>query len=327
MKKCAAVIGTGVIGSGWICRFLLHGWDVRAYDNDAAAAQRVSASLQRARHALSELYAEELPEEGTLTFTRSAAEAVAGADWVQENVPEQLAVKRSLYQQLQAVLPEQTPLASSTSGFRPSDLAADLLCGRQLVVCHPFNPVYLLPAVEVVGGEQTAPGVTERCADVLRSVGMHPLILGAEIDAHIADRLMEALWREALWLIADGVATTQEVDDVMRYSFGLRWAQMGLFETYRLAGGDAGMRHFLKQFGPALSWPWSRLTDVPEMDDALVELIAEQSDAQSGHMTINELEQLRDRNLVAILKALQMTESGAGAVINQYLAGRRQPHA
>jgi carnitine 3-dehydrogenase len=141
------------------------------------------------------------------------------------------------------------------------------------------------------------------------------LHLRREIDAHIADRFLEAVWREALWLVKDDIATTEEIDEAIRMGFGLRWAQMGLFETYRIAGGVAGMRQFLDQFGPCLSLPWTRLTDVPDYDEALVELIASQSDAQSGHLSIRELERLRDDNLVAMLRALKRTQTGAGGVI------------
>jgi carnitine 3-dehydrogenase len=140
--------------------------------------------------------------------------------------------------------------------------------------------------VELVGDAAR----TERAADILRGMGMFPLTVRKEIDAHIADRFLEAVWREALWLVKDGVATTEEIDEAIRMGFGLRWAQMGLFETYRIAGGEAGMRHFMAQFGPCLTWPWTKLMDVPEFTDELVELIAGQSDAQSGHRSIRELE-------------------------------------
>ena len=147
---------------------------------------------------------------------------------------------------------------------------------------------------------------------------MKALVVKKEIAAFIADRLLEAVWREALWLVKDGIATTEDVDDAVRFGFGLRYAQMGIFDTYRVAGGPAGMRHFMAQFGPCLQWPWSRLTDVPEFDDELVELIASQSDAQSGHLTIAELEQIRDDNLVAILRALKDNAWGAGQTLANY---------
>ena len=180
-----------------------------------------------------------------------------------------------------------------------------------MIVAHPFNPVYLLPLVELVGEADHC----ARAAEILRSVGMYPLRVRKEIEAHIADRLLEAVWRESLWLVRDGIATTEEIDEAIRMGFGLRWAQMGLFETYRVAGGEAGMKHFMAQFGPALHWPWTRLTDVPEFTPELVDLIAEQSDAQSGHLTIRDQERLRDANLVGLISALKRTGSGAGGVV------------
>jgi carnitine 3-dehydrogenase len=192
-----------------------------------------------------------------------------------------------------------------------------------IFVAHPFNPVYLLPLVEVVPSPATHPAVIEAAKAMLRDLGMYPLHVRKEIDAHVADRLLEAVWREALWLVRDGVATTEEIDEAIRMGFGLRWAQMGLFETYRIAGGEAGMRHFLRQFGPCLNWPWTRLTDVPELDEDLVELIAAQSDAQSGDHSIIELERIRDGNLIAILRALKARDWGAGRVLNAHDAARR----
>ncbi|MEO1472096.1 MAG: thioesterase family protein, partial [Pseudomonadota bacterium] len=199
------------------------------------------------------------------------------------------------------------------SGFTPTALNEGI-AGAPVIVAHPFVPVYLLPLVEIVTTDGRS-ARAEAAGETLRAIGMHPLVVGREIDAHIADRLLEAVWREALWLVRDGVATTAEIDDAIRLGFGLRWAQMGLFETYRIGGGEAGMRHFLAQFGPALAWPWSKLTDVPEMDEALVDLIAGQSDAQSGHLSIRALERRRDDNLVAILRALKGRGDAAGQVI------------
>jgi carnitine 3-dehydrogenase len=310
----AAIIGGGVIGGGWAARFLLNGWAVAVFDPDPEAARKIGAVLDNARHALPGLYDRALPAEGRLTFHGDIAAAVAGADWVQESVPERLAAKHRVLAGIGAAAPADAVIGSSTSGFRPSELNA---AGARAIVAHPFNPVYLLPLVELAG----AADITARAAAILRDIGMVPLILRKEIDAHIADRFLEAVWREALWLVKDGIATTEEIDEAIRMGFGLRWAQMGLFETFRIAGGEAGMRHFLAQFGPALKWPWTRLTDVPDLDAALVDLIAGQSDAQSGHRTIRELERLRDDNLVAMMRALKRTGSGAGGVIAAHEAG------
>jgi carnitine 3-dehydrogenase len=150
------------------------------------------------------------------------------------------------------------------------------------------------------------------------TLGMKPILIRKEIEAFVADRLLEAVWREALWLIKEGICSTEELDDIMRFGFGLRWAQMGLFDTYRVAGGEAGMRHFMAQFGPCLTWPWTKLMDVPEFNDELVELIAGQSDAQSGHIPIREMERIRDDNLVAIQQALKANDWGAGKLLAEY---------
>ena len=304
----AAIIGGGVIGGGWAARFLLNGWDVAVCDPDPDAERKIGEVLANARRALPGLYERPLPAEGALSLHTTIAEAVSGADWIQESVPERLEIKHAVYDEIAATAPADAVIGSSTSGFKPSELNRT---GARVIVAHPFNPVYLLPLVELVGDA----GETARAADILRGIGMFPLTVRKEIDAHIADRFLEAVWREALWLVKDGVATTAEIDEAIRMGFGLRWAQMGLFETYRIAGGEAGMRHFLEQFGPCLTWPWTKLMDVPEFDDALVELIAGQSDAQSGHLSIRELERLRDENLVAMMRALKRTGSGAGGVI------------
>jgi len=145
----------------------------------------------------------------------------------------------------------------------------------------------------------------EQVKSHLVSLGMHPLHVRKEIDGHIADRLLEAMWREALWLVHDDIATTEEIDAAIKHGFGLRWAQMGLFETYRLGGGETGMRHFLEQFGPALQWPWTKLTDVPNLDAELIDKIVGQVERQTGDRTLDELLEQRDRNLVAIMAALE----------------------
>ena len=316
----AAIVGGGVIGGGWAARFLLNGWDVAVFDPDPQAERKIGEVLANARCALPALYDKALPAEGSLTFCEDLTEAVSGADWIQESVPERLEIKHRIFAQIQESAPGDAVIGSSTSGFTPTDLQKEALRPQQILVAHPFNPVYLLPLIELVPSAATDPKITEKAREVLTAIGMKPLVVRKEIDAHIADRFLEAVWREALWLVKDGVATTQEIDDAIRFGFGLRWAQMGLFETYRVAGGEAGMRHFIAQFGPALAWPWTKLMDVPELTDELVDKIARQSDAQSGHMTIRELERLRDTNLVGIMRALKQTGSGAGGTINDHEA-------
>jgi carnitine 3-dehydrogenase len=309
------LLGGGVIGAGWAARFLLNGVDVRLYDPDPDAPRKVAGVLEAARAAYGLLTLAPLPAEGTLIHAGSPAEAVDGVELVQESAPERLEVKRELLAEAAAGAPEHAVLCSSTSGLRPSLLQAGLPSPQRLAVGHPFNPVYLVPLVEVCGGESTAPETLERAAEVYRAVGMHPLLLRTEIDGFVADRLLEALWREALWLVHDDIASVDEIDDAVRYGAGLRWAFMGTFMTYRIAGGEGDMRHFLAQFGPALQWPWTKLVDVPELTDELVEKIARQSEAQADGRSVRELERRRDECLVAVLQALRATGEGAGATL------------
>ncbi len=319
----AAAIGCGVIGAGWIARLRLNGVDVMAFDSSPGARRIIDAVHENAVVAWRELDLAPPPEAiGTLAMCPSIDEAVADAELVVESVPERLDVKHATLTAIDRAAADDAVIASSTSGFTPSQLASPLARPERLIVGHPFNPVYLLPLVEVVGGRQTDEAMIKRAIAIYRSLGMHPLRIRAEIDAHIADRLLEAVWREALWLVNDGIATTGEIDDAIRYGFGLRWAQMGLFETYRIAGGEGGMRHFIGQFGECLAWPWSKLTDVPELTDDLIDTIARQSDAQSGHLTIRELERVRDTNVAAILLALERNAWGAGTTIADARAAR-----
>ena len=310
----AACIGGGVIGSGWAARFVLNGIDAAVYDPDPETGCKTNEVLGNAERAFQRLFGDAVPARGRLRIATSIADAVDGAEFVQESVPERLDLKRAVLAGIDAAAPADTVIASSTSGLLPSDMQRDLAQPGRMLVGHPFNPVYLLPLVEVVGGRATDPAAIERASRVYESIGMKPVVVRKEIDAFIGDRLQEALWREALWLVHDGVAKVEEIDDVIRYSFGLRWAQMGVFQVYRVAGGEAGMRHFMEQFGPCLKWPWTRLTDVPDLDEALVDRISEQSDAQAAGLSIRELERIRDDNLIGIMEALERSgESGWGA--------------
>ena len=323
MTRKAAIIGGGVIGGGWAARFLLNGWDVAVFDPDPEAPRKIDAVLANAKASLPALSDVPMPAMGSLSFATSLAEAVTGADYIQESVSERLDLKHRVYAEIQATAPD-APLGSSTSGYMPSQLQEGAINPATIFVAHPFNPVYLLPLAEVVPSPASDPALIERVKDTLRAIGMFPLHVRKEIDAHIADRFLEAVWREALWLVKDGIATTEEIDEAIRMGFGLRWGQMGLFETYRIAGGEAGMKHFMAQFGPCLAWPWTKLTDVPEFNDELVDLIAGQSDAQSGHHSIRELERIRDSNLVGFLRTLKDRDWGAGRVLNAHDAARRE---
>lgn len=314
MTKTAAIIGGGVIGGGWAARFALSGWDVAIFDPDPEAGRKIGDVMANARRSLPALSEVALPPEAQVKIVPTLAEAVRDADWIQESAPERLEIKHEIFNDIQTHCREDALIGSSTSGFKPSELQQGALRPAQIFVAHPFNPVYLLPLVELVGDDAT----TTRAQVLLSEIGMKPLKVRKEIDAHVADRFLEAVWREALWLIKDGIATTEEIDDAIRFGFGLRWGQMGLFETYRIAGGEAGMAHFIEQFGPCLQWPWTKLMDVPELTEELVQTIASQSDAQSGAYTIRELERIRDDNLVSMMRALKGRDWGAGALLNAH---------
>lgn len=312
------LLGAGVIGGAWAARFLLNGVDVQLYDPDPEAPRKVGEVMTNARRATHKLVSAQFPKEGTLTFVATPEEAATNVDFVQESAPERLEMKQTLLQRASKVAGPEVVFGSSTSGLLPTLMQQGMTHPERLLVGHPFNPVYLMPLVEIVGGEQTSPAAKERAAQVYTAIGMHPLQLHKEIDGFVADRMMEALWREALWLINDGVATASEIDDAIRFGPGLRWSFMGTLLVYRIAGGEAGMRHFMEQFGPSLKWPWSKLMDTPELTDELLEKLVAQSDAQAGTATIRELEVLRDDCLISVLHGLRGVGYGAGETLARY---------
>ena len=312
-----ALVGGGVIGGGWAGRLVENGVDAIVHDPHPEAERRVREVLDNAERAWARLTL--VPRvRGTVSFAASLHEAVHAADVIQESAPEDETLKRRLLAEIDAHARPDALVCSSSSGLLPSRLQADMERPERFVIGHPFNPVYLLPLVEVVAGEHTSVDAVQRAISFYVSLGMKPLHVRKEIDGFVADRLLEALWREALWLVHDDVATVEEVDDAIRYGAGLRWAQMGTFLTYRIAGGEEGMRHFLAQFGPALGWPWTKLTDVPVLTEEVIDRIGAQSDAQAGGLSVRELERIRDDNLVAVLHALRTRNYAAGAVLHEH---------
>jgi carnitine 3-dehydrogenase len=316
-SRRVGLIGGGVIGAGWAARFLLNGHDVAIFDPDPELARKLDAVLGNARRAQAELFPGLSPPEGRLTIVSSVSEAAAGADFIQESLPEREDLKQSVLAAIDQATRPDVVIASSTSGLLPTRLQSAMARPERFVVGHPFNPVYLLPLVEVCGGERTGDAAKQEAIQFYSSVGMRPLHVRKEIDGFIADRLLEALWREALWLVKDGVATTEEIDDAIRFGAGLRWSFMGTFLIYRMAGGEAGMRHFLAQFGPALKLPWTKLT-APELTDELIDRVSAQSDDQADGVSVRELEIRRDDCLVAVLSALRAQEFAAGAVVKEH---------
>ena len=316
--KTVGLLGGGVIGAGWAARCVLNGLDAVVCDLDPEAERKLGEVLANAERAYRKMTLAPINRRGKLRVTRDIEDAAAGADFIQESLPENESVKIPLLKRAAVAARPETIIGSSTSGLLPSRLQAEIAHPERFVVGHPFNPVYLMPLVEVCGGDKTSEAVKARAAAFYSSIGMRPLMLRKEIDGFIADRLMEALWREALWLVNDDIATAEEIDDAVRFGPGLRWAFMGTFLTYRVAGGEAGMRHFMAQFGPTLKWPWTKLMDVPELTEDLLDKIVAQSDAQAGHISIRDWERLRDDCLVSVMQGLRGHDFGAGAVLKAY---------
>ena len=312
--KTLGLLGTGVIGAGWAARALHFGIDVIAADVKPEMEGWLRDAVANAEPALARLTLAPLPPKGTLSFTTDAAEMARRADFIQENIPEQLELKQKVLGAISRHAPADVIIASSTSGLMPSDLQRDLQAPERFLVAHPFNPVYLLPLVELVGGRQTAPAAIEAAATFLRYIGMHPLHVRKEVPGHLTDRLQEALWREILHMVNDGVATTGELDESIIYGPGLRWSGMGTNLIYHLAGGETGMRHMLHQFGPCLKWPWTKL-EAPELTEQLIDRMVEGTQAQAAGRSIRELERLRDDYLVAIQQVLRQFDVGAGSTL------------
>lgn len=322
LPRTVALLGGGTIGGGWAARFALNGVDVRLYDPAPGAFEHVQKTMDHARRIYQRLTQVPLPKEGSLTSVDSVPDAVRGVDLVQESAPERLELKQELLATASRAARPDALFCSSTSGLRPSLLQAKIEHPERLLVAHPFNPLYLLPLVELCAGQQTTPDAMARADEIYRMIGMHPLVVRKEVDGFIANRLQEAMWREALWLVHDGMATVQEVDDAVRYSFGLRRAVVGPF---RMSGGAAGIRRYLEQWGPMLKWPWTKLTDVPDLTDDFLDTLAEQSDAQvrTDNLTGSDIVAKRDEALVAVLQGLRDQGFGAGETLALWEQGLR----
>ena len=305
-----AVIGAGVIGAGWAARALAQGLDVVAWDIAPDWQRKLRAAVDNAWPALTRLGLHSAASMQRLHCADSLETACRDAQFVQESAPERIEVKRGLLARIDTMTDPDVLIASSTSGLLPTDLQADCQNPARIVVGHPFNPVYLLPLVEVLGGEQTAPESVDRAIAFYSGFGMRPLKVRKEIDGFLSDRLQEAMWREALHLVNDDIATTEELDAAITFGPGLRWAIMGTCLAFHMAGGNGGMRQFMRQFGPTLKSPWTRL-EAPELTDDLIHRVASGTENQAAGRTVKELERLRDDCLVSIMQALR--EHGVGS--------------
>jgi carnitine 3-dehydrogenase len=302
--QTVAVVGAGVIGAGWAAHFLRMGYDVLAWDPGSGAAGRLAMLVERAWPVLERLGLRPGASPDRLRFASSLARATADAEFVQESAPEALDVKVALLAELDAVTPPDVVIGSSTSGFMMSDMAAQTKTPGRFVVGHPFNPPYLIPLVEVVGGRCTDHAALTWAERFYTRSGKVCLTMDHELPGFVGNRLQEALWREALHMIDSGQATVQQIDDSITHGPGLRWALMGPMLTFHLAGGQGGMAHMLDHFGPALLQPWTRLA-APELTPRLRDLVVAGVSESVGDVTVQELERQRDDFLADLLLLIE----------------------
>ncbi len=301
--RTVTCVGAGVIGGGWVAYFLARGYRVVAWDPAEDAETRLRHLVNAAWPALTELGLAEGASLDNLTVEADLASACAQADFVQESAPEDLELKRKLLADISAATPEDVVVSSSTSGYGMSEMATQAGRAERLVVGHPFNPPYLIPLVEVVGGTATSPEVVEWTADFFRHAGKSVIKMEREVPGFVANRLQEALWREALHMVEAGEATVEEIDLSITDGPGLRWALQGPMLTFHLAGGQGGMAHMLDHFGPSLLSPWTRL-DAPELTPELRDAVVDGCEREADGRTIDDLVAERDRGVIAILRAL-----------------------
>ena len=312
--RTVGVVGTGVIGAGWAVRVLARGHDVVAWDPAPDAEDRLRVAVERDWPSAVKLGLFPRADPSRLMWADSAEDLAGRVDWIQESAPENEAVKRPLLQALAAHSGPGVIIASSSSGLLPTNLQAGCDHPERVLIGHPFNPVYLLPLVEIVAGEQTSTAAMDAATAHYDDLVMYPLVVRNEIEGYLSDRLQEALWREVLHLVNDGVATTRELDDAVNYGPGLRWAGMGTNLTFHLAGGEQGMRHMLRQFGPALKLPWTKL-EAPELTDDLIEALADGCEEQAEGRSIAELARLRDDYVIGVMRSLRPLNLGAGRLV------------
>ena len=310
--RTVTVIGTGVIGGGWAAHFLRRGYDVVAWDPGPGARERLEAMLDNAWPSLERLGLSAGARRDRLRWADTLEEALAGADFVQESSPEVLDRKVALLSEIDRLTDPDVVVASSTSGLLMSDMAVDCVHPERFVVGHPFNPPYLIPLVEVVGGQKTDPDAVTWADEFYTLAGKRSLRMDHEVPGFVGNRVQEALWREALHMVDSGQATVQQIDDSIAYGPGLRWAIMGPMLTFHLAGGPGGMGHMLDHFGPALLEPWTRL-EAPELTPQLRDRVVAGVEEEAGGRTVAQLEQKRDAFLVDLLLLLEKYQDDGDA--------------
>ena len=310
-QRTVAVVGAGTIGLSWAVLFAAHGMAVRVTDPRPDVGPQVQEAV---RH-----FARTQPDEAgdadallqRIEVVAELEDAVRGADVVQENAPERLPLKQELFARIEAVVPEGSLIASSTSALMPSDLAREMRTPERLLVGHPFNPPEVLPLVEVVPGERTAEWAVQAAVDLYRGIGKTPVVLHKEINGFVANRLQSTLFRECVWLVSQGVVSAAELDEIVTQSIGVRWATAGPFESFHLGGGPGGMRHFLAHLGPGMARRW-KVVEQPELDEQTVELISGQVEQRFAGRSYEDLTGSRDRQQLAVIAARDAARKEAG---------------
>ena len=297
------LVGGGVIGTGWSIRCLAHGLDVSITDPAPSAEENLREAIARAWPIMEEAGLAEGASQERLEFCASIEEAVAGADFVQENVPEREDLKTDVLAEIGRHAPREAIIASSSSGLLPSRIQARTEAPERVVIGHPFSPLYILPLVEIVGGRETSEEAIRSAAGYYRRIGMRPLHVRNEIEAYLSDRLQQAIWHEALHLVNDGIATIPELDAAITGGPGLRWAFMGTAMAWHLASGEGGMRATLAHFGPAMKLPWTKL-EAPELSDELARRVVEGCEEATGARDWREMQRRRDLCLLKIRKVI-----------------------
>ena len=299
--KKVAVIGTGVIGTGWIIRFLAHNKIVYAFDKNFELYNKSINEIKRTWPHIKKIFGNTKLNLKNLKYCKSIEEATKEADFIQECVSENYVLKTNLMRMIDEKSKKNAIISSSSSGLLPTRIYAKCKNPERTIIGHPFNPVYLLPAVEIVSGKKTSKLIINKAFQFYKSISMNPIIVKNELPGYLSDRLQEALWREGLHIINEGYATTKDLDRAIEDGPGLRWSLMGTFLTFHLAGGNSGMSHMLEQFGPALKLPWTKLK-APKLTKKLVNKLIEGTKRQSKGKSVTEISNIRDEYLVELLK-------------------------
>ena len=296
-----AIIGTGVIGSGWTLRLLAKKKEIYVFEPSIKQKKFLLDEIKRTTKSLKNFYKISTVSTKKLYFKKTIRDAVKDVDLIQENVPENEKIKKKIVKEISKWSKPNAIIASSSSGLLPSRIQSACKNPARFIIAHPFNPVYLLPLVEIVKGKKTKLDFLKKSEIFYRSVGMIPLIVKKEVEGYLSDRLQESMWRESLHIINENIASTDDLDKAIIHGPGLRWSLMGTFLTFHLAGGKMGMRHMLNQFGPSLKLPWTKLK-APKLTKKLSNRIIKGTKKQSKGKSIKELTTIRDNFLIDLLK-------------------------